>query len=158
MGGLPLPWPSVRPRGAATTSSRRLAPTKFDCAASLIFQIEKRPLRGMSALQPGRWRWAAAIGTVTNATIILLTNYRADVVAKVILQPTNAGPPCAALAMHFVPRTPTRGQPTGRRLEAGILPTRRGAIGAAIKRDFPGNRSPWSFSSARFLRAVITQS
>jgi hypothetical protein len=53
MGGFPQPWPSVRPRGAATASSRRLAPRKFDCAASLIFQIEKRPLRGISALQPG---------------------------------------------------------------------------------------------------------
>ena len=29
-----------------------------------------------------------------------------------------------------------------RALEAGIVPTRRGAIGVAIKRDFPGKRSP----------------
>jgi hypothetical protein len=63
MGGFPQPWPSVRPRGAATASSRRLAPTKFDCAASLIFQIEKRPLRGISALQPG--------APVTSALVLL---------------------------------------------------------------------------------------
>src|SRR5215470_10254184 len=49
-----------------------------------------------------------------------------------ILQPGNAGPPCAALAMDFAPRTPTWGRPTGR-AEAGILPARRGAIGAAIR-------------------------
>ena len=63
MGGFPQPWPSVRPRGAATASSRRLAPRKFDCAASLIFQIEKRPLRGISALQPG--------APVTSALVLL---------------------------------------------------------------------------------------
>src|SRR5262244_2237522 len=47
--------------------------------------------------------------------------------------PVNAGPPCAALAMHFAPRTPTRGRATGG-AEAGILRARRGAIGAATIR------------------------
>jgi hypothetical protein len=40
-----------------------LAPTKFDCATSLIFQIEKRLLRGISALQPR--------GPVTSALVLL---------------------------------------------------------------------------------------
>src|SRR5262249_56674299 len=48
-----------------------------------------------------------------------------------ILQPINAGPPCAASAMDFAPRIPTRGQPTGR-AEAGIVAARN-AIGAAIR-------------------------
>src|SRR5262245_47225007 len=49
----------------------------------------------------------------------------------------SAGPPCGALAIDFAPRTPTRGRPTGRQLEAGMLPRRRGAIGAAIRQIFP---------------------
>ena len=48
-----------------------------------------------------------------------------------ILRPRNAGPPCAASAMDFAPRTPTRGRPTGR-AEAGTLAARN-AIGAAIR-------------------------
>ena len=38
---------------------------------------------------------------------------------------------CAASAMDFAPRTPTRGRPTGR-AEAGVLASRRSAISAAI--------------------------
>src|SRR5215470_20416453 len=53
-----------------------------------------------------------------------------------ILRPRNAGPPCAASAMDFAPRTPTRGRPTGR-AEAGILPAPRGAIGATIRAPDP---------------------
>jgi hypothetical protein len=53
-----------------------------------------------------------------------------------ILQPRNAGPPCAALAMDFAPRTPIRGRPMGR-AEAGMRPARRGAIAAAIREPDP---------------------
>src|SRR5215813_11906916 len=56
-----------------------------------------------------------------------------------IARPGNAGPPRAASAMDFAPRTPTRGRPTSR-AEAGILPARRGAIGAAIRAPDPAYR------------------
>src|SRR5262245_40107046 len=65
-----------------------------------------------------------------------------------ILPSSNAGPPFTALAMHFARRTPTRGRPTGRAPEAVIPPTRRSAIGAAI-REISGHRRASTSATAK---------